>query len=75
LWGDGEAAILRAATAGDDYQIAFTAAPGRHGEVVAAAAGAAIAVSRIGQVVSGAGVELRLDGKVLAAPQPGYRHF
>src|SRR6185437_3120062 len=31
FWGDGADAILRAATAGDDYQIAFTAPPGLSG--------------------------------------------
>jgi len=75
LWGEGSGAIIRAATAGDDYQIAFTADPAREAEVRAAAAHAGISVTRIGTVTTGAGVELRHEGQVLAVTQPGYRHF
>jgi hypothetical protein len=32
-------------------------------------------VSHIGQVAAGEGVELRREGRVLAVPRPGYRHF
>jgi thiamine-monophosphate kinase len=62
LWGDK--ALLRAVTAGDDYQIAFTAAPGLTGPF-----------TRIGQVVAGEGVSLTLSGQEIAVPKPGYRHF
>jgi thiamine-monophosphate kinase len=62
LWGDKT--LLRAVTAGDDYQIAFTAAPGLTGPF-----------TRIGQVVAGEGVSLTLDGREVAIPKPGYRHF
>jgi len=75
FWGDDAAAIIRAATAGDDYQIAFTAPAAQHDAVLAAAARAEVAVSRIGAVQAGQGVELRLGGELLAVPQPGYRHF
>ncbi len=62
LWGDDT--LLRAVTAGDDYQIAFTAPPGLEGPF-----------TRIGRVNDGEGVILKLDGKEIAVPEPGYRHF
>jgi thiamine-monophosphate kinase len=64
FWGDGADAILRAATAGDDYQIAFTAPPGLSGPF-----------SRIGKVQAGEGVTLAFKGEQIAIPRPGYRHF
>jgi thiamine-monophosphate kinase len=64
LWGDGAEAILRAATAGDDYQIAFTAPPGLSGPF-----------TYIGEVQAGEGVNLAFKGKKIAIPRPGYRHF
>jgi thiamine-monophosphate kinase len=75
FWGDGEAAIIRAATAGDDYQIAFTAAPENREAVTRMGRETGVTVTRIGTVAAGEGVELRLDGKALAVPRPGYRHF
>jgi thiamine-monophosphate kinase len=62
LWGGD--AILRAATAGDDYQIAFTGPPGLAGPF-----------TRIGHVTAGEGVELRCAGAAVPVPHPGYRHF
>lgn len=62
LWGDS--ALLRAVTAGDDYQIAFTGPPGLSGPF-----------TRIGEVVTGEGVSLSLDGREIAIHKSGYRHF
>jgi thiamine-monophosphate kinase len=73
FWGDGIEAILRAATSGDDYQIAFTADPAREGAIRAAAQD--ITVTRIGTVVAGQGVELRHQGQSVSVPKSGYRHF
>ena len=53
-----EAPLSRAATAGDDYQIAFTAAPARETDIMAAAQDADTAVTRIGSVTAGEGVAL-----------------
>ncbi|HXR94966.1 MAG TPA: thiamine-phosphate kinase [Rhizomicrobium sp.] len=64
LWGDGADAILRAATAGDDYQIAFTAPPGLSGPFTC-----------IGRVKAGEGVVVTVGGKEIAVPKSGYRHF
>jgi thiamine-monophosphate kinase len=62
LWGDSLEAIVRAATAGDDYQIAFTAADAP--------------ATRIGRVEAGRGVVL-LDGerREVAVPRKGFSHF
>ena len=64
FWGDGVDAILRAATAGDDYQIVFTAPSGLSGPF-----------TRIGEVQAGRGVVVSYNGKLIAVPEPGYRHF
>jgi thiamine-monophosphate kinase len=62
LWG--EAALLRAVTAGDDYQIAFTAPPGLEGPFTS-----------IGRVEEGEGVDLLIGGRKAVLPSGGYRHF
>jgi thiamine-monophosphate kinase len=62
LWG--EAALVRAVTAGDDYQIAFTAPPGLEGPF-----------TPIGRVVEGEGVDLFIGAKKTVLPSGGYRHF
>ena len=68
LWGNGEDAVVRAATSGDDYEIAFTAS--------AAIRGADIAVTCIGRVEQGVGVILLdADGHEIAVPRGGYSHF
>ena len=74
LWGDTPAAIVRAATAGDDYEITFTA-PSEAG-VMDAARRAGTSVTRIGRVERGAGVAL-VDGKghEIAVPRAGFTHF
>lgn len=75
FWGDDGAALVRAATAGDDYQIAFTAAPTHREAVMTSARDAGVMATRIGRAEAGAGVELLLEGRSLPVPQPGYRHF
>lgn len=62
LWGEN--ALRRAITAGDDYQIAFTAPPSLTGPF-----------TRIGKVEAGQGVSLNLGGEEITLPRPGYRHF
>jgi thiamine-monophosphate kinase len=73
FWGDGTPAIIRAATAGDDYQIAFTASPAREADIIAAAQG--VSITRIGTVTAGEGVELRHQDQIVPVPGRGYRHF
>ncbi len=62
FWGDN--VLQRAVTAGDDYQIAFTAPPGLTGPF-----------TDIGRVETGQGVSLTFNGAELALPSRGYRHF
>ena len=62
LWGEG--ALQRAVTAGDDYQIAFTAPPGLAGSFTC-----------IGEVMAGEGICLTMRDAEVALPKMGYRHF
>jgi thiamine-monophosphate kinase len=73
LWGDTPEAIVRAATAGDDYEIAFTASDGK---VLEAAKLAGVAVTRIGRVEDGSGVTLTdSNGREIAVARTGFTHF
>lgn len=64
------------AAGGDDYELCFTAAPARREAVLAAGAGAGIAVTRIGQIGAGSGLQL-LDaaGNAITLEKGGYDHF
>jgi thiamine-monophosphate kinase len=74
--GSSSSAILDAATAGDDYEIAFTAPSSARGAIAAAAQSAGVPVREIGRVEEGNGVVLLdLDGKAIPVGQPGYIHF
>jgi thiamine-monophosphate kinase len=76
LWGDGAEACVRAASAGDDYEIAFTAREGDKRAVVRAAAEAGVPVAEIGRVLAGEGIELcDAAGREIAVPRKGYVHF
>lgn len=76
LWGDDEAARIRAAISGDDYEIAFTAPEANRSAVLEAAMGAKVAVTEIGRVLAGGGVAL-LDasGRQIVVPNRGFTHF
>ena len=65
-----------AIVAGDDYELLFTAPPVDETRLLAAASAAALAVTCIGQVVEGQGVEV-LDqaGNPVVIDHGGYRHF
>jgi thiamine-monophosphate kinase len=73
--GNGADAIILAVTAGDDYQIAFTANPATDAQIQFEASIAGITVTRIGAVTAGQGVELRHRGQIVSVPRRGYRHF
>jgi thiamine-monophosphate kinase len=76
LWGDGLRAVARAAGAGDDYQIAFTAPRRAESKILAAAARAQTRVTRIGRVEKGSGVTLLDDkGRPIGARHAGFTHF
>ena len=74
LWGDSPEAVVRAATAGDDYEIAFTAAS--EGKAGKAAGLAGVAVTRIGRAEEGSGVAL-IDshGREIEVARTGFTHF
>lgn len=64
-----------ASSSGDDYELCFTIAPQRFAEAQARLAAVGIPVTRIGRVVAGSGLVLRLaDGRPFEVA-PGYRHF
>jgi len=66
---------IRALSAGDDYEIAFTLPPGRLNACKAAALESRTRVSVIGRVGQGRGVSVRgADGAEIALPR-GYDHF
>ena len=74
LWGAEAAA--RAAVAGDDYEIAFTAPASRRADVANAAARSGVAVTEIGRVAAGEGaVLLDASGREIALARSGYTHF
>jgi thiamine-monophosphate kinase len=61
---------------GDDYELLFTAAPGRHAAVLAAAASTGVPVSVIGRIEAEPGLRL-LDaaGRPVAGAWRGFDHF
>ena len=76
LWGDGIEARLRASTAGDDYEVAFTVASSGTDAVLEAGRRTETQVTEIGRVVSGGGLAL-LDenGNPVPVARAGYTHF
>ncbi len=75
LWR-GRELVERAASGGDDYEIAFTAPASATAAVEACAARAATPATRIGSVVAGWGVALLdREGGEMAIAKKGYVHF
>jgi len=71
---DGD--VVRAVTAGDDYEIAFMAPRAKRGRVMAAAKAAGVRVTEIGFVVKGRGVALLgRDGRAISVAKKGWEHF
>jgi thiamine-monophosphate kinase len=77
IWGHGQLAVIRAATAGDDYEIAFTCRPESAGKVRKAALRAKTRITEIGMVERrGGGVELLgAKGRAIRTGRRGYTHF
>jgi thiamine-monophosphate kinase len=76
VWGNSNSALIRAATAGDDYELAFTCARADAGRVCAAARAAGVAVTECGVVMRGEGVvfiDSRRTPRSLG--RAGYTHF
>ena len=61
---------------GDDYELCFTASPDRRKDIDALSGKLGIALSRVGTIVQGAGVEVRdAQGRTLALKENGFDHF
>ncbi|MGH8053085.1 MAG: thiamine-phosphate kinase [Stenotrophomonas sp.] len=74
----GETELFRAlrATAGDDYEVCFTAPAALRAQVSESMACVAVPVSRIGYIRAGSGVQLvNGEGTVLATSRLGFDHF
>jgi thiamine-monophosphate kinase len=76
LWGHTSESVSRAATSGDDYEIAFTAPSVKRDAVLAAARASKTQITEIGRVEAGKGVALLdTDGKEIAIERAGFTHF
>lgn len=73
LQGEDVAAIIRAVTAGDDYELAFTATD--EAAVMAAARATDTPVTCIGEVTVGSGVHLSVNGNICPLSKAGWQHF
>jgi len=75
LWGDD--CVVRAASSGDDYEIAFTVPDNRQGLVKEIAKGrASTSITEIGRVVAGQGVVLLVENaREIPVLRAGYTHF
>jgi thiamine-monophosphate kinase len=67
--------VERILTGGDDYEIILTLPAAKFSAFRTAAEQAAVAVTEIGQVMSGQGVRFLRDGKELAFAGGSYSHF
>jgi thiamine-monophosphate kinase len=73
--GEERAARLLAATAGDDYELLFAAAPERSAELLALGEALGLPLSRIGEIAAGAGLRLAERGEPVALPERlGWEH-
>lgn len=61
---------------GDDYELCFTAAPGRAQAILAAGARSGVSVARVGRITQDSGLRIiRADGQAVARELRGYDHF
>ena len=76
LWPDEANRIVRAATAGDDYELAFTAPTEKSVTVLHAARRVGVRIAEIGAVSRGRGVALHDSARnPIPVSHPGYVHF
>jgi thiamine-monophosphate kinase len=74
-FGDASRCALQA-SGGDDYELCFTAAPQARAALARIAAQSDTALTRIGRLVTGAGVQaLTADGVPWMSARTGYTHF
>jgi thiamine-monophosphate kinase len=73
--GENRQARLNAATAGDDYELLFTAPPDRAIEILSLSDAIGLPISRIGAVRAGSGLRLTDAGEDVGLPvELGYEH-
>jgi thiamine-monophosphate kinase len=73
--GDGRETRLEAATAGDDYELLFAAAPEQAPEILALQDELGLPLNRIGDLAEGAGLSLTDGGEKLPLPpRLGWEH-
>jgi len=73
--GVSREARLAAASAGDDYELLFTAPPGRAGEILALSESLGLPLSRVGAAEPGEGLRLSERGEAVALPaRLGWEH-
>jgi thiamine-monophosphate kinase len=76
LWGGGSDAVAKAATVGDDYEIAFTAPESAGPDLARLTNATGVPISEIGRVEAGTGVVLiGPDGAPMALERAGFVHF
>jgi thiamine-monophosphate kinase len=73
---NAEARQVLQASGGDDYELCFTAAPMQREAIGQLARGHDIAITRIGRIIAGSGVNcVDARGQIWHAPRSGYVHF
>jgi thiamine-monophosphate kinase len=76
LVAGGAASLEALFTAGDDFELCFTAAPGVRDLLIDMSRGGEVALTRIGRVVQGDGISLLSDkGEKMSMNASGYNHF
>jgi thiamine-monophosphate kinase len=71
----GESAWKQALAGGEDYELCFSAPPAAAGAITALAQRTGVAISRIGTLGEGAGIELKLNNTVTQFSPLGFDHF
>ena len=72
---DHETAFKTLITAGDDYELVFTAPPEQVSRIRQAAKAIGMRVSRVGQVETGEGTIIISDGQIMQFKKTGHTHF
>ena len=72
---DEDTAFKALITAGDDYELVFTASPENADELRKLARAMGVRLSKLGRVETGEGVEIVADGNVMTFDKTGHKHF
>jgi len=72
---DEDVAFKTLITAGDDYELIFTASPNTVAEIKRTAKIIGVRVSKVGTVKNGTGISVISDGKAMRFTKTGHMHF